>query len=456
MVEMATSAAAPPGGTGAKDLVNSAGWELRCDEGTSDKYYRVVVADRAVIVNWGRTGSAGGLKVHRERTPALAREKALDLTASKESRGYWLSRDTTAISCSEGLVSLACGDGGVTEEAQASKDIIAVFTAAVSPAGRLVAGSVRDHIASGLASALAPPPAPAAGAAPSPPPPRRPAARRIPLKPAGDQVRPNGEVYKPRDLGGYEDISLLRQARARDEFVLLQGPPGTGKTALAEAAFAGRDGSGMETISCTGDTTETDIVGTFLQDPATGLYNWAPGPLHRSVLADVPLFVDEIALPDPSVLSVLYALMDGRRVLRIPMNPALEPVPLGPGWFVMAACNPDAPGANMSEALLSRFTHHIQVETDWDLAAELGVPPGLITIARNLDGKRRDGLITWSPQFREVLDFTRLEAGYGTGYAAANLAGKAPAGPDRDELTAALRTHYPRVAALRLGGRYGR
>ena len=257
-------------------------------------------------------------------------------------------------------------------------------------------------------------------------------------------------------LGGFEDVALLRRARSRREFILLSGPPGTGKTALAEAAFAGPDGSGMVTIGCTGDTAEADFVGTFLQDPASGTYTWVPGPLHRSVLADIPLFVDEIALADPGVLPILYELMDGRGTLRIPMNPALDPIPVGPGWGVIAACNPDVPGASMSDALLSRFGHHIQVDSDWDLAAELGAPDGLITIARNLDGKRREGLVNWSPQLREVLDFASQAAEYGTEYAAASLAGKAPAGPDRDELIAAMRSHYPRVKALSLGGRYGR
>ncbi len=339
-----------------------------------------------------------------------------------------------------------------------------------------MSGPLTSRVAAGLDHALAGDPAaddgdgmPSAPAgsgpapAPSAGPGGRPAgrgsrrgSRTAVLKPAGNQVRPNGEVYRPRSLGDHEDIAFLREARRHHENVLLYGPPGTGKTALAEAAFAGPDGSGMEYIECSGDTAEADLVGTFLQDPASGLYNWIPGPLQRSVLADVPLFVDEIALPDPRVLAVLYGLMDGRRVLRIPMNPALDPIPVGPGWFVIAACNPDAPGANMSDALLSRFSHHVQVESDWDLAAELGVPSGLTTIARNLDRKRRDRLMTWSPQLREVLDFTAHAARYGTGYAADNLAGKAPAGPDRDEVTSALRSRYPGVTPLSLGARYGK
>lgn len=49
--------------------------------------------------------------------------------------------------------------------------------------------------------------------------------------------------------------------------------------------------------------------------------NEGPGPLMRSVLANVPLLVDEIALIDPRVLTVLYPLMGGRGELHVPMNP---------------------------------------------------------------------------------------------------------------------------------------
>ena len=448
----------PRATTTASGLANAAGWEMRYVAGTSDKYYRVILAGNLVIVNWGRHGQPGEQKVHRHPTPAEAKAKAQTLTEDKDGKGYWLSRDVTGF-----LAAVAAVHGsssGTEPENRAARDIIAGFTAASTEGRPPVAGSLSSHVAAALdhvswtgpVPAAAPAPAPAAAASP------RASHRRsgtVTLTPAGEQTRPNGQVYKPRDLGGYEDVAFLRKARERREFVLLAGPPGTGKTALAEAAHAGRDGSGMVTIACTGDTAETNFVGTFVQNP-DGTYRWAPGPLHLSVVADIPLFVDEIALPDPGVLAVLYALLDGRGVLRIPMNPALDPIPVGPGWGVIAACNPDAPGANMSEALLSRFSHHIQVDSDWGLAADLGAPAGLITIAKNLDGKRRDGLVTWSPQLREVLDFASQAAEYGTGYAAANFASKAPAGPDRDALIAALHAHYPRTKALSLGGRYGR
>lgn len=261
------------------------------------------------------------------------------------------------------------------------------------------------------------------------------------LVPLGPQIRPNGATYQPRSVAKvFEDVALLRSARDFQEHVLFYGPPGTGKTALCEAAFAqdaaaGHDG--LESIVGTADTTESDFLGTFVEDPDTKSWTWQPGPLHRSVLHDVPLLVDEIALIDPRVLSVLYPLMDGRGVLRIPMNPRLEPITVGKNWFIIAACNPDVPGARLSEALRDRFEHHIEVGTDWKLAADLGVPEDIITVAANLDQKRRAGDLTWSPQLRSLLSFAKHEQRRGREYALANLLGKVPP-DDRDEVHGVL------------------
>ncbi|WP_433259222.1 AAA family ATPase (plasmid) [Streptosporangium sp. CA-135522] len=277
-------------------------------------------------------------------------------------------------------------------------------------------------------------------------------ARPVALAPVGERMRPNGQIYKPRQIGPHEDLALMRAAQLRRESVLLYGPPGTGKTAMIEAAY--HDAPGLESVIGSADLTEADLVGTFVQDPVTRAFTWAPGPLHRSVLKDVPLLVDEIALIDPKVLSILYPLMDGRSVLQITMNPQLPPLKLGPRWMVVAACNPDVPGAQLSEALKSRFAHHLLVGTDWQLARELGVPDTVVTIAENLDRRRIKGEITWSPQLRELLSFRDLAPAYGPQYAAAALAASAPE-HDRDELITALRKFFPNVTAARVEGRYG-
>lgn len=234
----------------------------------------------------------------------------------------------------------------------------------------------------------------------------------------------------PRHIGIHEDVAFIRACRDDQEHLLAVGPPGTGKTALADAAFfldATSEHSGMETLTFTADTTEADLLGTFVQDPDSGAFVWVHGPLTRSVLADVPFYADEPNLSDSRVLSPLYALMDGRGFLRVPANPTLAPIPVGSRWFVIAACNPDVPGGQLSEAFIDRFDHVIEVGTDWALAVDLGVLPELVDAARALDEKRRNGMMSWSPQMRTLLSFQRANNKYGLPYALGNLLRKAPA-----------------------------
>lgn len=281
--------------------------------------------------------------------------------------------------------------------------------------------------------------------------------------------RANGQTYVPRYLGPYQDVMFMRYARDQQEHIILVGPPGTGKTAMVDAAFypdaatvKDPDGvehahRGMYSIVCTTDTTEGDFLGGYVQDPDTGRFRWAPGPLMLALLDNVPIFVDEILLADPRVLSSsLYPAMDGSGSLRIAANPTLPPIPVPDRFFVVAAGNPHVPGANFSPALRSRFDHHIEVSTDWQLARKLGVPSWLVRVAKDLDAIRAEGDMTWSPQLRELLSFRNQARQYGTAYAVAALVGKAPEGDDREVLSQQLglapEAGMKAPKPLRLGG----
>lgn len=231
--------------------------------------------------------------------------------------------------------------------------------------------------------------------------------------------RPTGEEYHSRviTVGStqFEDVDFIRNAHVQKMPVLLFGAPGTGKTALIEAAL-----EDVVTVQGTAETETADFVGSWTQNNE-GKYVWVDGPLIIAADAGRPLLIDEIALVDPRVMAVVYGLMDGRDVLTVTANPERPDVSAKEGFVVFGSCNPDVPGAIMSDALLSRFMIHVEVKTDWSVASSLGVGAKIIQVARNLQIKKDSGQVTASPQIRELLTFKKVSAAFGQDLALNNF-----------------------------------
>ncbi|RLK24729.1 dynein-related subfamily AAA family protein [Micromonospora sp. M71_S20] len=271
-------------------------------------------------------------------------------------------------------------------------------------------------------------PTPTAPAAPAPAP-----TGPVPPRP-GAVLRPNGVWYLPRQLGDSTDVEVLRRLRRDTIAVLLYGPPGTGKTSLIEAAYAD-----AITVAGHGDTTVEDLVGNYVPLPDGG-FEFAYGPLVTAMREGRALFIDDATLIPPRVLAALYPAMDGRATITIAAHHN-EVVTATDGFFVCAGHNPGVHGAILTEALASRFSVHIEVTTDFQLARSLGVPNGAIDAAIALNARMRTHEIDWAPQLRELLAFKRVAASLGLAAAVANLAAIAPEA-DRQAVVEALQRAY--------------
>lgn len=256
--------------------------------------------------------------------------------------------------------------------------------------------------------------------------------------------RPNGQTYHPRELAGLTDVTALRKLREAGVAALLYGPPGTGKTSLVEAAHPD-----LITVAGDGDTSVADFIGEYIQTP-DGRYEFVYGPLVRAMTEGRALFIDDATLISPKVLAVVYPAMDGRREIVVKAHQG-ETIKAAEGFYVIAGHNPGVHGAILTEALASRFAAHIQVSSDYDLAAKLKINNKAVRVARNLAKRQASGEIGWAPQLRELIAFSKIEDVLGLEAAVANLLGVAPE-EDRDVVREVVQTVFGKeYAPLALG-----
>jgi MoxR-like ATPase len=160
------------------------------------------------------------------------------------------------------------------------------------------------------------------------------------------------QVLQTEVVGQPALIDRLLIALLADGHLLVEGAPGLAKT-TAIKALASRIEADFHRVQFTPDLLPADLTGTDVLRPATGVFEFEPGPLfHNLVLAD------EINRAPAKVQSALLEAMAERQV-----TIGRRSWPLPELFLVMATQNPIEQEGTfpLPEAQLDRFLLHVPV-----------------------------------------------------------------------------------------------
>ncbi|MCU1426944.1 MAG: ATPase [Actinomycetia bacterium] len=155
--------------------------------------------------------------------------------------------------------------------------------------------------------------------------------------------------------GKPDEVRLALVALFSGGHLLVEDVPGTGKTLLAKA-LASAIGGRFRRVQCTPDLLPADVTGTDVYGPATGAWEFRPGPVFANVL-----LVDEVNRASPRTQAALLEPMEERQVT-VDGTTHLLPEP----FFVVATQNPVGAAGTfpLPESQLDRFA----------IALTLGLP----------------------------------------------------------------------------------
>ena len=171
--------------------------------------------------------------------------------------------------------------------------------------------------------------------------------------------------------------------------VLLEGPAAVGKTAVVAAldkhsrnlqAASGHTskGNSLYRVNNTATTTIQDYLGSFL--PKAGGFDYKPGALVMAMETGSWFLADEFNLADPSIMSVLGPLLEGKGSLLVQRGPGKDTVKAKPGFRFFATQN-NAGYAGRNKLPLTLRSRFIEVQVkdfaknDIDQIFQLKVDP---------------------------------------------------------------------------------
>ncbi|CAF4763759.1 unnamed protein product, partial [Rotaria sp. Silwood1] len=179
--------------------------------------------------------------------------------------------------------------------------------------------------------------------------------------------------------------------------LLLEGPAAVGKTALisdlckhlepGKVNPSSTTRIELERVNNTDTTTIQDYLGTYL--PMNDTFIFQKGALYRAMENGWWFLADEFNLADPSVMNMLFPLLEGKRTIAIPSTGKI--ITAKPGFQFFATQN-DASYANRHQLPISLRNRFLEVQFKEFPKQEL---PDIIDRRKQI-GKQRPPCMNWN------------------------------------------------------------
>jgi MoxR-like ATPase len=241
--------------------------------------------------------------------------------------------------------------------------------------------------------------------------------------------------YASRQWGGYVDLDLIHAAgREMKHNILLYGDTGSAKTMVA-MAYAARESLPFYSVPLNGATDVQTMLGKFIPTES-GTFKWVDGPVTAIVRNGGVLLLDEINMPHPKMMAVLYPLLDARRVLPL-LDHEGEIVTAHKDVVIVGTMNPDYEGTRpLNAALRNRFA----VQCEWgyrrDVEAQLVTSESILEVADKLRAAFRVGDLTTPTPTNRLMEFDDFAETFGMDFAIDNFV----AGYEPEEQTSVRQT----------------
>jgi AAA+ superfamily predicted ATPase len=225
--------------------------------------------------------------------------------------------------------------------------------------------------------------------------------------------------YVHRTVWNILDFDVFDYARANNINVLIYGPTGPGKTSAVEA-WAAERGLRMATVSGNASMEPSQMTGKFVAD-GNGSFAWIDGPVTDVVRNGGVLLLDEVNFISPKIYTVLYSLLDGRRIITL-LDHHGETIEAHPDLTIFATMNPDYIGTTqLNFAFRNRFDIQIPWDYDDKVEGKLVKSKALLTMAKMLRNEAAKGQYETPISTNMLMEFDHFVDALGYEFAVENF-----------------------------------